>query len=63
MATTRQHPSDIGGVICVGAMLVYLGVVVALAWVNIVVIFSHVQDTIMSVMASSSICSLKIKNK
>ena len=36
-----------------------LGVVVGLTWVKLVVILSHVENTIVSVMASSSIGSSK----
>ena len=71
-ATTQQHQGDIGGVIWyhfgaisvyLKAMLVLLGVVVGLTWVKLVVILSHVENTIVSVMASSSIGSSNIKNK
>jgi hypothetical protein len=72
MATTQQHQGDIGGVIWyhfgaispyVGAMLVPLGVVVGVTWVNLVIILSHLDNIIVYVMASSSICSSNIKKK
>ena len=72
MATTQQHQGNIGDVIWyhfgaispyVGAMLVPLGVVVGVTWVNLVILLSHVDDIIVYGMASSSTCSSNIKNK
>ena len=72
IATTQQHQGVIGGVIWyhfggispyVGAMLVPLGVVVGVTWVNLVILLSHVDDIIVYGMASSSTCSSNIKNK
>ena len=67
-ATTQQHQGDIGGVIWyhfgaisphVGAMFVHFGAVVGVTLVNLAIILSHVDDIIVSVMASSSIGSSK----
>ena len=72
MATTQQHQDDIWCLIWyhfgaikpyVGAMLVHFGAVVGVTLVNLVIILSHVDDIIVSVMASSSTCSSNIKNK
>ena len=47
------------GDICryVGIILVHLGVVVDVTWANLVTILSHVEDIIVSAIASSLICS------
>ena len=72
MATTQQHQGNLVVFILnnseaifryVGTIFVHLGVAVGVTWVNLVAILGHVEDIIVSGMASSSICSSNIQNK